>query len=181
MPEEPLIAKISMFGGNFAPRGWAFCDGQLLPISQNTALFSLLGTTYGGDGRVSFGLPDMRSRAPMHPGNGPGLTQRRLGERGGTATASLSVSTMPLHTHQLRGVSVQSDQEVPAGDNSLAAVLGAAALGADLYHPAVAVLVDMAADHLGEAGGAAGLHDNEQPHMVINFIIALVGVFPSRN
>ncbi len=180
MPEEPLIAKISMFAGNFAPRGWAFCDGQLLPISQNTALFSLLGTTFGGDGRVSFGLPDMRSRAPMHPGNGPGLTQRRLGEKGGTATAALSEVNLPSHTHQLRGVSVQSTLEVPAVDNSPAAVPGAAFLGVDLYHPAVAVLVDMAADHLGETG-ADGDHDNEQPHTVINFIIALVGVFPSRN
>ena len=180
MPQEPLIAKISMFGGNFAPRGWAFCDGQLLAISQNTALFALLGTTYGGDGRVSFGLPDMRSRAPMHPGNGPGLTQRRLGERGGTDMASLFVSTMPSHTHQLRGVSVQSTLDVPAADTSPGAVAGAAGLGPELYGAAPSV-VDMAADHLGLAGGAAGLHDNEQPHTVINFIIALVGVFPSRN
>ncbi len=180
MPQEPLIAKISMFAGNFAPRGWAFCDGQLLPISQNTALFSLLGTTFGGDGRVSFGLPDMRSRAPMHPGNGPGLTQRRLGEKAGQATVSLSVSTMPSHTHQLKGVSAQSTLDVPAAGTSTASVPGGP-FSTDLYHPPVASLVDMAADHLGEAGGATSLHDNEQPHTVINFIIALVGVFPSRN
>ena len=180
MPAEPFIGKISLFAGNFAPRGWAFCDGQLLAISSNTALFAILGTTFGGDGRTTLGLPDMRSRAPMHPGNGPGLTQRRLGEKAGSPTTTLTVQQMPSHTHQLRGVSVQSDQEVPAGDNSPAAVPGAAFLGVDLYHPAVAVLADMAADHLGEAG-AAGAHDNEQPHLVINFIIALVGVFPSRN
>ncbi len=181
MPEEPLIAKISMFAGNFAPRGWAFCDGQLLPISQNTALFALLGTTYGGDGRVTFGLPDMRSRAPMHPGNGPGLTQRRLGEKGGTDRAALSAANLPSHTHQLKGVSAQSNVDIPAADSSLGAVPGVVVFGADLYNPPVPSLVDMAADHLGEAGGAASLHDNEQPHLVINFIIALVGAFPSRN
>ncbi len=179
MPAEPLIAKISMFAGNFAPRGWAFCDGQLLPISQNTALFSLLGTTYGGDGRVSFGLPDMRSRAPMHPGNGPGLTQRRLGERAGSPTTTLTVQQMPSHSHQLKGVSAQSNLQIPAADTSSASVPGAAGFGVDLYNPAPSS-VDMAADHLGQTG-ADGDHDNEQPHTVINFIIALVGVFPSRN
>ncbi len=178
MPEEPLIAKISMFAGNFAPRGWAFCDGQLLQISQNTALFAILGTTFGGDGRTTLGLPDMRSRAPMHPGNGPGLTPRSLGQRAGSATETLTVAQLPSHTHQWKGVSAQSDLDVPAAATSTAAVQGGPFL-ADLYHPS-AGLVDMAADHLGETG-ADGDHDNEQPHTVINFIIALQGFFPSRN
>ena len=96
---EPFIAEIIMFGGNFAPRGWAFCDGQLLAINTNQALFSLLGTTYGGDGRTTFGLPDLRGRVPVHPGTGPGLTQRRLGEKGGTETNTMNINQMPEHNH----------------------------------------------------------------------------------
>ena len=96
---EPFIAEIRIFAGNFAPRGWAFCNGQLLPIAQNTALFSLTGTTYGGDGRSTFGLPDLRGRAPLHPGRGPGLTDRRLGEKGGAATVTLTEAQMPAHGH----------------------------------------------------------------------------------
>ena len=179
MPAEPLIALIKIFAGNFAPRGWAFCDGQLLAIASNTALFSLLGTTYGGDGRTTFGLPDMRSRAPMHPGNGPGLTQRRLGEKLGSTTASLTEAQMPSHTHQARGVLAQSLVDLPTG-NTPASVPGAINFGVDLYEAPAGPLVDMAADHLREAGAGAA-HDNQQPHTVLNFIIALVGVFPSRN
>jgi len=100
---EPFIAEIRIFAGNFAPRGWAFCNGQLLPISQNTALFSLIGTTYGGDGRTTTALPNLQGRAPMHAGNGPGLTSRRLGERAGTTTVTLSEAQMPNHTHAMHG------------------------------------------------------------------------------
>ena len=179
MPAGPFIGLIKIFAGNFAPRGWAFCDGQLLQVASNTALFSILGTTFGGDGRTTFGLPDLRSRAPMHPGNGPGLGPRRLGERAGSATVSLTVQQLPSHSHQLKGVSAQSNVDVPAANSSTAAVPGLANLSTDLYGPA-AGLGDMAADHLGETGADGG-HDNEQPHQVVNFIIALVGVFPSRN
>ena len=104
---EPFIAQISLFGGNFAPRGWALCDGQLLPISQNTALFSLLGTTYGGDGRTTFGLPDMRGRALLHAGSGPGLSTRRIGQEGGNERVTLSIGEMPSHNH---GASVSPPQ-----------------------------------------------------------------------
>jgi microcystin-dependent protein len=100
MMSEPFIAEIRIFAGNFAPRGWAFCDGQLLPISQNTALFSLIGTTYGGDGRTTTALPNLQGRAPMHPGRGPGLTERRLGQKGGVETVTLSEAQMPNHNHQ---------------------------------------------------------------------------------
>ena len=96
---DPFIAEIIMFGGNFAPRGWAFCDGQLLSISSNSALFSILGTTYGGDGRTTFGLPDLRGRVAMHPGSGPGLTQRRLGEKSGMETVTLTTNQIPSHNH----------------------------------------------------------------------------------
>lgn len=175
----PFLGQICMFAGNFAPRSWALCDGQLLAVSQNSALFSLLGTVYGGDGRTTFGLPDLRSQAPMHPGNGPGLTTRFLGQKLGNPTATLTEAQMPSHTHQARGVPVQSLEDLPASDTSPAAVPGAAGFGVDLYH-AAAGLVDMAADHLAEIGAGGG-HDNEQPHLVLNIIIALVGVFPSRN
>ncbi len=179
MPAEPFIGLIKIFAGNFAPRGWAFCDGQLLAISPSTALFAILGTLYGGDGRTTFGLPDLRSRAPMHPGSGPGLTPRTLGQKLGSQTATLTEAQMPSHTHQARGVSVQSLVDIPAGDTSPASVPGAINFGVDLYE-AAAGLVNMAADHLAEIGAGTG-HDNEQPHSVLHFIIALQGVFPSRN
>ena len=111
---EPFIAEIKIFAGNFAPRGYAFCDGQLLQIAQNTALFSLVGTTYGGDGRVTFGIPDLQGRAPMHPGNGPGLTSRRLGNRAGVERVILTEAQMAAHTHSVRGEN-SADTGDPAG------------------------------------------------------------------
>ena len=108
---DPFLAEIVMFGGNFAPRGWAFCDGQLLAISSNTALFSLLGTTYGGDGRTTFGLPELRGRFAMHPGNGPGLSSRKLGQKGGSERVTLAITNLPSHTHQLRCNSGAADSE----------------------------------------------------------------------
>ncbi len=177
-----------MVGGNFAPRGWAFCNGSLLPISTNTALFSILGTTYGGDGRVTFGLPDMRDRAPMHAGSGPGLSARGTGQKLGQATVTLAVSTLPSHTHQLSAHQApapnpffDTDKDVPAGTTSLGAIPGSA-LGflPDLYGADTGALVDMANDALTTTGGGAA-HANRQPFQGITFIIALVGVFPSRN
>jgi microcystin-dependent protein len=167
---EPFIAEIRIFATHFAPRGWAFCEGQLLPISQNTALFSLLGTTYGGDGRTTFGLPNMAGRIPMHPGNGPGLTNRRLGEIQGAETASLNESQIAAHSHAPQGFAT-----LEAANPTPTRGLGAA----NLYATPGAV-VDMAADMIGDAGGGQ-LHGNMQPYLSLNFCIAVTGIFPSRN
>ena len=165
----PFIAEIRIFASNFAIRDWAFCDGQLLQISQNSALFSLLGTTYGGDGRTTFALPDIRGRAPMHPGSGPGLTTRRLGERGGTATVALTASQLPPHDHPLKGVDADAQATDPTGKRL-------ATSNEDSYDDTAAPNVSMVSLSSGSSGG----HDNMQPYLTLNFIIALVGFYPSR-
>ena len=170
---EPFVAEIRIFAGNFAPRGWAFCDGQLLPISQNTALFSLIGTTYGGDGRSTTALPDLQGRLPMHPGRGPGLTARRLGQRGGVEMVTLSEAQMPNHTHQLMGVTR------PAEDNDPNNNYYGLTPGNNLYH-ASGNLVAMADQALPSTGGSQA-HNNLQPFIAMNYIIALVGLYPSRS
>ena len=168
---EPFVAEIRIFAGNFAPRGWAFCNGQLLPISQNTALFSLIGTTYGGDGRTTTALPNLEGRAPMHPGRGPGLTDRRLGQRGGVEMVTLTEAQMPQHQHTLR---VEEDE--PGEDNDPNnQVLARAGLYANASN-----LAPMSERSLAEAGGSQA-HNNMQPYLTINFIIALVGLYPSRS
>ncbi|MEM9305330.1 MAG: tail fiber protein [Pseudomonadota bacterium] len=168
---EPFVAEIRIFAGNFAPRGWAFCDGQLLPISQNTSLFSLIGTTYGGDGRSTTALPNLQGRAPMHPGRGPGLTARRLGQRGGVETVTLTEAQLPNHNHGLQG-SGPANSNVPtdAGYGTNPSVRA--------YHDDTN-RVAMAANSLDETGGS-GPHNNLQPFLTLNFIIALVGLYPSR-
>lgn len=167
---EPFVAEIRIFAGNFAPRGWAFCNGQLLPIAQNTALFSLIGTTYGGDGRTTTALPNMAGRAPMHPGRGPGLTARRLGERGGVESVTVTEAQMPQHSHTMGGVAEIANQRV-IGNNFLAA-------GNDMY-TAPQNLGSMDPRTLPDTGGSQP-HNNLQPFLTMNFIIALVGLFPSR-
>ena len=169
---EPFIAEIRIFAGNFAPRGWAFCNGQLLPIDQNTALFSLIGTTYGGDGRTTTALPNLQGRAPMHPGRGPGLTARRLGEAGGSETVALNQAQVPAHTHTIAASSRPGDLADPAG-RSLARSRGGKA-----YH-APETLVPMA-DQAISPTGSSQPHNNMQPYLAINFIIALTGLYPSR-
>lgn len=168
---EPFVAEIRIFAGNFAPRGWAFCNGQLLPISQNTALFSLIGTTYGGDGRSTTALPNMEGRAPMHPGRGPGLTDRRLGQRGGAESITLTEAQMPQHNHSMEVSVEDGDRRSPAG--------GYFGRGTALYADP-ANLAPMAAQSLPDAGGSQP-HNNMQPYLTINFIIALVGLYPSRS
>jgi microcystin-dependent protein len=169
---EPFIAEIRIFAGNFAPRGWAFCNGQLLPISQNTALFSLIGTTYGGDGRTTTALPDLQGRAPMHPGRGPGLTDKRLGERGGVEQVTLTEAQMPNHSHSLIGDDNDGDTTNPQN-----AAVGA---GNQLFAAPGAATTPMASQSLPMAGGSQA-HNNMQPYLAMNFIIALVGLYPSRS
>ncbi|MEM9291946.1 MAG: tail fiber protein [Acidobacteriota bacterium] len=170
---EPFIAEIRIFAGNFAPRSWAFCDGQLLPISQNTALFSLIGTTYGGDGRSTTALPDLQGRVPMHPGRGPGLTSRRLGQRGGIETVTLSEAQMPNHTHQLIATSSDANSADPVKRAP------ARVIGGFTYNTATTNLVNMADQCVPNTGGSQA-HNNLQPFIAMNFIIALQGLYPSR-
>lgn len=172
---EPFIAEIRIFAGNFAPRGWAFCDGQLLPVSQNTALFSLIGTTYGGDGRTTTALPNLQGRAPMHPGRGPGLTDRRLGQRGGVTEVTLTEAQMPNHTHQMYGSGRPANNDDPASNR----YLGTASSANAAYAPPNN-LVAMADASLPNTGGSQA-HNNLQPLLTMNFIIALVGLYPSRS
>jgi len=171
---EPFIAEIRIFAGNFAPRSWAFCNGQLLPVSQNTALFSLIGTTYGGDGRSTTALPDLQGRAAMHPGRGPGLTSRRLGQRGGTEMISLTEAQMPNHTHTLRGTNNPATVFIPDANQSLARSLGGNA------YSNTSPNVSMADQALPSTGGSQA-HNNMQPCIAMNFIIALQGLYPSRS
>ncbi len=173
---EPFIAEIRIFAGNFAPRGWAFCNGQLLPIAQNTALFSLIGTTYGGDGRTTTALPNLKGRAPMHPGRGPGLTARRLGQRGGTETVTLTEAQMPNHPHTLRAAVNPGNVRLPSNQVTFARTTGALAYQQDATNN----LVDLAPQAMPNAGGSQP-HNNVQPFLVMNFIIALVGLYPSRS
>jgi microcystin-dependent protein len=171
---DPFVAEIRIFPFNFAPRGWSWCDGQLLPLSQNTALFSLLGTTYGGNGKSNFALPDLQGRAPMHPGQGPGLSLHDLGETGGSETVSLLESEIPVHTHTLRASADQADLFAPSPPTSLAGTQGGVA-----YNTSTAGLTAMAAEALAPAGGDQP-HNNLQPYLTFYFCIALQGVFPPR-
>jgi microcystin-dependent protein len=171
---EQFLGEIRMFAGNFAPRGWALCDGSLLSIASNTALFSILGTTYGGDGRTTFGLPDLRGRLPMHPGNGPGLTPRALGEASGTESETLLITQMPAH-HHLVACSSTGDQSAPANMIPGAEISGTA----PVYSSAPADGI-MNPSMVGIAGGSQP-HNNMPPYLCVNFIIALEGIYPSRN
>lgn len=172
---EPFTAEIRIFAGNFAPRGWAFCNGQLLPVSQNTALFSLIGTTYGGDGRTTTALPNLQGRVPMHPGRGPGLTSRRLGQRGGSEMISLTEAQMPNHTHQARGADEPANERTPGTTTEPARPLGRGFL---MYSTSTANQVSMRST---QNTGGSQPHNNLQPFIVMNFIIALVGLYPSRS
>ena len=183
---EPFIGQIQAFGFNFAPRGWALCEGQLLSISANTALFSLLGTTYGGDGRTTFGLPDLRGRVPMGQGNGPGLSDRRLGAKVGSETNHITIAQMPAHGHAATNtttfeIAVNSEtgedpnpvnQFLSGGNNIFLDEAGA--------NQKLGGVSGNVATTIGNTGGGQAV-DNIQPSEVINYCIALVGIFPSRN
>lgn len=185
---DPFIAQIVMFGGNFAPRGWAFCDGQLLSIAQNTALFSILGTTYGGDGRTTFALPDLRGRAPIHAGTGPGLSTRQLGSRSGQETHTLNITEMPSHNHlassasKFYGQSAAGDDDaispgvtLASGSNSGSEIFSSSAPNTEMNTNSVTTTTTT----LNQGGNQA--HNNMQPYLTINYIIALQGIFPTRN
>jgi microcystin-dependent protein len=170
---DPFVAEIRMFAGNFAPTGWALCNGQIIPISQNTALFALIGTYYGGDGKSTFALPNLQGCVPMQPGQGAGLSNHNLGESGGAANITLLTTEIPAHTHNLRAVPGASNQVDPT-NNSLA--FGRYAL----YNQLPNSPVTMANEALALAGQGEP-HNNLQPYLVVNFIIALQGVFPPRS
>lgn len=174
---DPYIGEIKMFAGNFAPRFYALCDGQLLSITQNTALFSILGTTYGGDGRVTFALPDLQNRAAMHEGQGPGLTPRSLGESSGESAVTLITAEMPLHNHQMQCSSDEGNTADPNG-----ATFGLGLRGDPAFYAAASsfAAAAMAPQALGLTGGSQP-HNNLQPYLCVTFIIALQGVFPARN
>lgn len=171
---DPFVAEIRIFPFNFAPKGWAFCSGQILPLSQNTALFSLLGTTYGGNGQSNFALPNLDGRAPMHPGQGPGLSLHDLGEMGGSETVSLLISEIPGHNHALKANTTAATKSTPAG-NSLSRVSGATPFAT----PPATPTVNLAAQSISPAGGGQP-HNNMQPYLTLNFCIALQGVYPPR-
>jgi len=195
---DPFLGEIIMFAGNFAPRGWALCEGQLLPISQYSALFSILGTTYGGDGRTTFALPDLRGRAPIAPGTGPGLSTRKLGQRGGTETVTLTINQMPSHNHLTQNnpatdqhIQLSADDavnetpspgDVPAVGNYAD---GLTTKKVKNFGPASNTVSGQTIS--ANAGlnilnnGGSQPHTNVQPFLAVNYIIALVGVFPSRN
>ncbi len=171
---EPFIAEVRIFAGNFAPRGWAFCDGQLLPISQNTALFSLIGTTYGGDGTTTTALPNLQGRAVMHPGTGPGLTTRQLGQTGGAETVQLDSTNLANHSHTWKGITS------PANDDEPNDKLVARGAGLGAYTDDTSNLTQMSSNAIANTGGNSA-HNNMQPYIALNYIIALVGLYPSRN
>ncbi len=169
---DPFVAEVRMFPFNFAPSGWAFCDGQLLPLSQNTALFSLLGTIYGGNGLSNFALPNLQGNSPMHHGQGPGLSLRDIGETGGSETVSLLESEIPAHAHTLNGLNDSGLQSSPGG---------ALPARANMYkiNPAPSTLVNMSLNAISPTGGDQP-HNNMQPYLTVNFCIALQGVYPPR-
>jgi microcystin-dependent protein len=178
---NPFLAEIRIFGFNFAPKGWAFCAGQILPLSQNTALFSLLGTTYGGDGKSTFALPNLEGSAPMHPGQGPGLSLHDLGETGGSTSVTLLQSEMPSHNHTFQGNTTTATNASPANAVYMRGHYndGVGNTGAVDLYTTNAPDTTLNPFVLGIAGGNQP-HNNMQPYLTLNFCIALQGVYPPR-
>ena len=176
---DPFVAEIRIFPFNFPPKGWAFCDGQILPISQNTALFSLLGTTYGGDGKSNFALPNMQGNAPMHPGQGPGLSLHDLGETGGSDTVTLLESEMPSHSHPANCDDGRVQGQVSQPQGNLLTKTGGTPASAYYNAQSYPGLQPMNGNMIAPAGGDQP-HNNMQPYLTLNFCIALQGVYPPR-
>ncbi len=172
---EPFVGEIKMFAGNFAPRGWALCDGQLLAVSQNDALFSLFGTIYGGDGQTTFGLPEMRGRFPMHAGSGPGLTPRQLGTKSGSEMATVTAQQIPSHSHAVKYSGEQADSSQAVGT-----VFATSSTG-DWQYSTTTANTTLNDSTIGNNSGGTQTHANVPPFLCINFIVALWGVYPSRN
>jgi len=170
---EPFLGEIMLWAGNFAPQGWAFCDGQILSIAQNTALFSLLGTNYGGNGQTTFALPDLRGRAPIHMGQGPGLPPYTLGQVGGEPSHTLAAQEMPQHTHTARADSANGTSDTPTGLVPSRNPAGIPAYGSGLAATLAAGAIDIA--------GGSQPHNNMPPYLTLNYCIALQGIFPSRS
>lgn len=175
MSQSPFIGEIMLFGGNFAPRGFAFCSGQILPIAQNTALFSILGTTYGGNGQTTFGLPDLRGRTPIHAGQGPGLSSYSLGQASGEENHTLIANELPTHAHNLAVQSAAGNSTAAAGN-----VLAKEATGQTSVYSNQAPDAVMSGAAIG-GGGDNQPHNNLAPYLALNYCIALEGIFPSRN
>jgi microcystin-dependent protein len=172
---SPFLAEIKMFGGSFAPRGYAFCSGQIMAIAQNTALFSLLGTTYGGNGQTTFALPNLQGRVPIHAGQGPGLSNYTLGQLGGSETVTLLQTQLPPHTHAVAVNSGPGNSAAPANNTVLAA-----STARDRLYTTAASNTSLSPTSVGTTGGGQPL-SIIQPYLVINFIIAIEGIYPSRN
>ncbi|HSN77590.1 MAG TPA: tail fiber protein [Anaerolineae bacterium] len=173
MPATPYIGQIMAFGGNFAPQGWALCDGSLLPISQYETLFSLIGTTYGGDGQNTFALPDLRGRVPLHQGQGPGLSSYSLGQSGGAEAVTLTTGQLPAHSHPAQGHSGAGDTPNPAG-----AVW--AGSPNNIYTAGATANTAMAATSISASGGSQP-HNNMLPYLTLTFCIATEGIYPSQS
>ncbi|MDJ0705572.1 MAG: tail fiber protein [Leptolyngbyaceae cyanobacterium MO_188.B28] len=177
---EPFLAEIRIWANTFAPRGWSYCDGQILPIAQNTALFSLLGTTFGGDGRTTFGIPDLRGRGPLNiggnSGQGPGLSNHSWGERSGAATVTLTQANLPAHNHLLKAVQEPGDNASPNG----AYIAGDTTVTGREYAETTVPNVSLNSSQLENVGGGQA-HNNMQPYLALGFCIALIGLFPSRS
>ncbi len=180
---EPFVGEIRMFAGNFAPRNWALCDGQLLPINLYQTLYTILGTTYGGDGRTTFALPDLRSRAPIHFGQGAGLGNYQQGQKGGVETVTLAEAQMPSHTHtasaEVKAVNAGGNQSAPGGHAWAADPRGATNMYSDAT-PDTDMKADLVAGTAQNAGGGQ-THENRPPYLPINYIIAMDGIYPSRS
>lgn len=172
--ENPYVGQIKMFAGNFAPAGWMFCEGQLLPISEYETLFVIIGTTYGGDGQTTFALPDLRGRLPMHTGTGQGLTPRVIGEMGGSENVTLTINQMPAHNHLVNAVTADGNQSTPTGS------LYANTKVLDKEYSDAASNTVMKSTMVGNTGGNQSI-DNRQPSLAVSFIISLYGIFPSQN
>jgi microcystin-dependent protein len=182
---EPYLAEIRMFGGNFAPQGWAFCNGQILSIAQNTALFSLLGTTYGGNGTTTFALPDLRGRVAIHQGSGPGLSPYVIGQQAGTESVQLTVAQLPAHAHNVNCDATSTSRATTGFGQSTGSTPtnnfpGLAAVAGEGVYSTGPAASTMNAAMIAPNGGGQG-HANIQPYLSLSFIIALQGIYPSRN